>query len=84
LIIAGVYMLRAIRSIWHGDKDWPGVSDVTGLWRKLPYALLLAGLMVFGFFPRLLTDNIATSLTPVALLMGERNIDSALALKEPE
>jgi NADH-quinone oxidoreductase subunit M len=71
LIIAGVYMLRAIRSIWHGDKQWPGLADVTNPWRRLPYGLLLAGLIVFGCFPRLLTDNIKTSVTPVARLMGE-------------
>jgi NADH-quinone oxidoreductase subunit M len=71
LMIAGVYMLRAIRSVWHGGKEWPGLSDVSGNWRKLPYGLLLAGLIVFGCFPRLLTDDIQTSLTPVARLMGE-------------
>jgi NADH-quinone oxidoreductase subunit M len=71
LIIAGVYMLRAIRSIWHGDKDWPGIADVTTPWRKLPYELLLAGLIIFGCFPRLLTDNIKVGLTPVARLVGE-------------
>jgi NADH-quinone oxidoreductase subunit M len=80
LMIAGVYMLRAIRSIWHGEKDWPGVSDITGPWRKLPYGLLLAGLIVFGCFPRLLTDNIKTS---VASLMGEKVAGVALVLKGP-
>ena len=24
LVIGGVYMLRAIRNIWHGEKSWPG------------------------------------------------------------
>jgi NADH-quinone oxidoreductase subunit M len=71
LIIAGVYMLRAIRSIWHGEKEWPGVADVTNPWRKLPYGLLLAALLIFGCFPRLLTDNIKTSVAPVARLVGE-------------
>jgi len=70
LIIAGVYMLRAIRSIWHGDKTWTGLADVSGPWRPVPYILLLAGLLVFGCFPRLLTDSIKASLTPVAQLMG--------------
>ncbi len=28
------------------------------LWRKLPYALLLASLLVFGFRPKLLTEKI--------------------------
>jgi NADH:ubiquinone oxidoreductase subunit 4 (subunit M) len=71
LIIAGVYMLRAIRSIWHGDKQWPALSDVTNPWRRLPYVLLLAGLIIFGCFPRLLTDDIKTSVTPVARQMGQ-------------
>ncbi len=81
LIIAGVYMLRAIRSIWHGDKDWPDISDITGLWHKLPYGLLLAGLIVFGCFPRLLTDNIQTSVTPVARLVGDSIPGGAPLLK---
>jgi NADH:ubiquinone oxidoreductase subunit 4 (subunit M) len=38
------------------DK-WANVSDAN-LWRKLPYALLLASLLIFGFFPRLLTDKV--------------------------
>ncbi len=65
LVIAGVYMLRAIRNIWHGDRDWMEVSDAKSLWRKMPYALLLAGLIIFGCFPRLLTDNIKQSLPAV-------------------
>jgi len=64
LIIGAVYMTRAIRNVLHGplpDK-WAGLADASNLWRKLPYALLLASLFVFGCFPRLLTDKI----TPAA------------------
>ena len=59
LIIGAVYMLRAVRTVLYGPlpEKWTGVAD-TNLWRKLPYALLLASLLVFGFFPRLLTDKI--------------------------
>ena len=53
LVIGGVYMLRAIRNIWHGEKTWPGLADPAGGWRKLPYGLLLACLIVLGCFPRL-------------------------------
>jgi hypothetical protein len=28
------------------------------MWRKLPYAVLIASLLVFGFFPKLLTEKI--------------------------
>ena len=60
LIIGAVYMTRAIRNALHGplpDK-WAGLADAASLWRKLPYALLLASLFVFGCFPRLLTEKI--------------------------
>jgi NADH-quinone oxidoreductase subunit M len=59
LIIGAVYMLRAVRAALHGamPEKWANVSDAN-LWRKLPYALLLASLLVFGFFPRLLTDKV--------------------------
>ena len=50
LVIAGVYMLRAIRDIWHGEKQWPDISDAPNLWRKLPYGLLLGCLLVARLF----------------------------------
>ena len=86
LIIAAVYMLRAIRSIWLGDKQWPAIAEFAGsrferALCKLPYGVLLAGLILFGCFPRLLTDNIATSLTPVARQMGEPIAGDTLVLK---
>ena len=59
LIIGAVYMLRMARTVLHGPmpEKWANLADAN-LWRKLPYALLLASLLVFGFFPRLLTDKI--------------------------
>lgn len=63
LIIGAVYALRAVRVMLHGElpqrrHDTP---DAANAWRKLPYALLLAALVVFGCFPRLLTDRIVAS-----------------------
>ena len=60
LIIGAVYMTRAVRNILHGPlpEKWANLADATSLWRKVPYALLLASLLVFGFFPRLLTEQI--------------------------
>jgi NADH-quinone oxidoreductase subunit M len=59
LVIGGVYMTRAVRNVLHGPlpENWSSLVDAS-LWRKLPYALLLAGLLVFGFLPRLLTEKI--------------------------
>ena len=91
LIIGAVYMLRAVRAVMHGpaqdDKTYaPNVTDAN-LWRKLPYALLIGSLLVFGFFPKLLTEKIkpvteqivnmatmvkpATPVVPAAVVMVE-------------
>jgi len=60
LVIGGIYMTRAVRNILHGPlpEKWNSISDASSTWRKLPYALLLASLLVFGFLPKLLTDKI--------------------------
>jgi len=60
LIIGAVYMTRAIRNVLHGPlpEKFAQVPDAANVWRKLPYALLLTSLLVFGFFPRLLSDKI--------------------------
>jgi NADH-quinone oxidoreductase subunit M len=90
LIIGAVYMLRAVRAVFHGpfqdNRTYATNATDANLWRKLPYALLIASLLVFGFFPRLLTDKIkpvteqivnmatvkpATPITPAAVVMVE-------------
>jgi NADH-quinone oxidoreductase subunit M len=60
LVIGGVYMTRAVRNVLHGPlpEKWNSITAVTHLWRKLPYALLLACLFTFGIWPRLLTEKI--------------------------
>jgi len=60
LLIGALYMLRAMRNVLHGPlpEKWSGIPDAAHVWRKLPYALLLASLLVFGCFPGLLTEKI--------------------------
>src|ERR1700690_3576058 len=60
LIIGAVYMTRAIRNILQGSvpEKFSNLADASNVWRKLPYALLLASLLLFGFLPRLLTEKI--------------------------
>ena len=76
LVIGGVYMTRAMRNVLHGPlpEKWAGLADASSLWRKLPYALLLASLFVFGFFPRLLTEKI----TPDAQKIVQNYINTGL------
>lgn len=66
VIIGGIYMLRMARTVLHGPlpEKWAGLADAN-LWRKLPHALLLASLLLFGFFPGLLTDKIKPVIQPI-------------------
>ena len=66
MIVGAVYMLRAVRSILHGplEEKWAGVPDAH-LWRKAPFALLLAALLLFGCWPRFLTDKIRPSVDAI-------------------
>jgi NADH-quinone oxidoreductase subunit M len=69
-VIGGVYMLRAIRSILHGPlaENRAHIVDASDPWRKLPFALLLASLLLFGFLPRLLTDKIKPSAAEIVTM----------------
>src|SRR5262249_17387681 len=66
LIIAAIYMLRAIRDILQGPlaENLAGVRDAS-TWGRLPFALLLAALLGFGIFPRALTGKIRPSAEPI-------------------
>src|SRR5205823_15015590 len=66
LIVGAIYMLRAIRNILHGPlaPEWANLSDAN-FWRKIPFVVLLASLIIFGCFPSLLTDKIRTSVQNV-------------------
>ncbi len=81
LVIGAIYMLRAVRSVLHGElsEKWNDVQDAV-LWRKTPFVLLLAALMVFGFWPRLLTDKIKPSAEAI-VKMANATADKAPAKK---
>ncbi len=66
LIIGAVYMLRAMRVMLYGPlpERWNKTADAN-FWRKLPFALLIASLLVFGCFPRLLVSKIEPSAKPI-------------------
>ena len=63
LIIGALYMLRAVRNVLHAELPgkWANVVDAPHIWRKAPFITLIASLLVFGCFPRLLTDKIRVS-----------------------
>jgi len=75
LIVGAIYMLRAIRSMLHGPlpENWAGVADAPHAWRKAPFVLLLASLLVFGCFPHLLTEKISPSAAGILSMVNGSN-----------
>ena len=67
LIIGAVYCLRAIRNILHGTlaPENESLTDSTGLTGRLPFVVLIVLLVLFGIYPRLLTDRISQSAKPL-------------------
>jgi NADH-quinone oxidoreductase subunit M len=59
LLVGAIYMLRSMRTMLQGPlpERWANVVDASNAWRKTPFVLLLASLLVFGFFPSLLTNK---------------------------
>lgn len=86
LVIAAVYMLRAVRVVWHGPGGdrWRGIADAPNVWVKLPYALLLTALLAFGCFPRLLTDKISPVVTSLLARVAAPGADRAGAIAPPK
>ncbi|MDX2227759.1 MAG: NADH-quinone oxidoreductase subunit M [Verrucomicrobiae bacterium] len=73
VVVSSVYMLRAVRNVFLGElpEKFSGVRDIEGLQERLPYLLLLAGLMITGFVPGLLTSPITSSLHGWMNLLGK-------------
>lgn len=67
VVISAVYMLRAFRAIFQGDLA-PTVSAAEDLaWpARLPALLLLAALLVVGFFPNLLLNAVRPVVEAIA------------------
>jgi len=72
VVISAVYMLRGYRAVFQGtiNERWAGLKDVTTL--RWPIILLLAVLMLAGFFPGLIVGLVkpvlAQSLSAPGLL----------------
>jgi len=59
VVISTVYMLRAYRATFMGamNERWTKLADL-GAATKIPVALLVAGLLWFGFFPQTLVQMV--------------------------
>lgn len=85
LLVAAVYMLRGIRVVFHGSvgEAWTGVADLTGAWRRLPFLVLLVGLLAVGVWPRLVTDPASDAVRPIAEAVSRSRPLPSLATVDP-
>jgi NADH-quinone oxidoreductase subunit M len=67
VVISAVYMLRAYRSVFKGQPGQAveGVTDLTGD-ARIPALLLVAALLIVGFFPNLLLDLVRPVVEAIA------------------
>lgn len=94
LVVGAIYMLRAVRNVLHGPiaEGWKKVQDAgqvssdypapmaaaLRLWQRLPYALLLGALLLFGVYPALLVKKIELPVRSiVAAAQGQDNLKQA-------
>jgi NADH-quinone oxidoreductase subunit M len=75
LVIGAVYLLRAVKGIWYGDMParWKGLKDARTPVQRAPYALLVATLLIFGFFPQAMVGVIHQGAQP----LHERLVEAA-------
>jgi len=71
LVITGVYLLRAVKDAWFGDLParWKDLQDVKTPLQKLPYVVLIATLLFFGFHPQPMLDVIGDDEAGIAPLV---------------
>jgi NADH-quinone oxidoreductase subunit M len=86
LMIGAIYMTRAIRNILHGPlpEKFSHLADASNLWRKLPYAILLASLLIFGAWPKLLTNQINPDAQKIAANFTNANVQPDTVLLKTE
>lgn len=76
VVITATYMLRAIRDAFFCDPDprWKDLEDAHTFLHRAPYVILIAVLLVFGFYPFPLVEIINTGVEPLV-----NKLDSAAA-----
>ncbi len=53
IVVTATYMLRMTRNVFFGPMkpEWAKLNDAKGFIQKFPYVLLVAVLLIFGFWP---------------------------------
>ncbi|MBI2506505.1 MAG: NADH-quinone oxidoreductase subunit M [Candidatus Latescibacteria bacterium] len=78
MVLSATYMLRALRTSFYGEPTGPAFRDPP-LPARVPFVVLLGVLLLFGFFPGLLTQPIQRAVAPIAELIPAKAGSAAAA-----
>jgi len=72
LVVSALFMLRVVQKAFYGKKNerFAGLPDVS-LGLSVPRIILVAVLLLFGFFPSLMLDTIQVSVIPFMEGLGQ-------------
>jgi NADH-quinone oxidoreductase subunit M len=67
IVITGVYLLRTVKSAFLGAMParWEALQDARTPFQKLPFVLLVATLLLFGFWPAPILSLVRQGVTPI-------------------
>jgi NADH-quinone oxidoreductase subunit M len=67
VVLSAAYMLWTVKRVFHGPlmPQWAGLTDATRWWEVVPMAAMVAAILLFGIYPRLLTEVIEPSVRPI-------------------
>ncbi len=70
ILITSLYLLRAVQKIFFGPLHpaWANLKDATGFYERFPLILLIASLVLFGFYPQGLLRIIQPAVSSLGVL----------------
>jgi NADH-quinone oxidoreductase subunit M len=73
LVVTGVYLLRAVKDAWFGElpERWKNLRDQKTLGERAPYVMLVAVLLLFGFWPQPMLDVVHQGAAPLVQRLDE-------------
>jgi NADH-quinone oxidoreductase subunit M len=81
IVITGVYLLRTVKSAFFGAMParWETLSDAKTPFQKMPFVLLVAVLLYFGFWPSQLLGVINQGVAPIVTALDAAHGRAAVA-----
>ena len=67
IIVTATYMLRCVRNVFFCEPQerWEELKDATTFVERLPFVVLIAVLLIVGFYPSILVDVINSGVEPL-------------------